>query len=102
MIVTARGGWDTNISNTTKSLQKLGIQCDAMFFRKPDDHAIGKFKTNVRQHLSNTLGFNILMCLGDNAWDYGEFGGVGVHMEAHPASNAITYQLVHQPHSVTS
>ena len=93
MIVTARGGWPSNIENTAQSLQKLGIRCDALFFRKPNDHAIEEFKTNVRRHLSNALDFNVLISVGDTYWDYGEWGGIGVHMEAHPASNAITYQL---------
>ena len=99
MIVTARGGWETNIENTKRSLQKLGIQCDAMFFRNPDDYAIETFKTNVRRYLSNTLDFNILMSIGDNSWDYGEYGGIGVHMDASPKSNAVTYQL-HSKHDV--
>ena len=93
MIVTARGGWESNINNTKESLQQLGIECDAMFFRKPDDHKIEEFKTNVRQYLSNAIDFNVLISIGDNEWDMGRWGGVGVHMYAHPSSNIITYQL---------
>jgi len=32
MIVTARGGWESNINNTKESLQQLGIECDAYVF----------------------------------------------------------------------
>jgi predicted secreted acid phosphatase len=93
MIVTARGGWDANVNNTKNSLQELGVECDAMFFRKPDDNKIAEFKTNVRQYLSEVTGFNVLMSIGDNEWDMGQWGGVGVYMYAHPISNLITYQL---------
>ena len=64
-----------------------------MFFRKPDDNKIAEFKTNVRQYLSEVTGFNVLMSIGDNEWDMGKWGGVGVYMYAHPISNLITYQL---------
>jgi predicted secreted acid phosphatase len=93
MIVTARGGWDENIKNTKQSLQNLGIECDAMFFRKPNDYEIAAFKTNVRQYLSEVINFNILISIGDNDWDIGKWGGTGVLMSAHSSSNAITYNI---------
>jgi len=93
MIVTARGGWESNINNTKSSLQALGIQCDALFFRNPADHDLTEFKTNVRRYLSEAIDFNVLISIGDNEWDMGAWGGTGVLMQAHPASNVITYKI---------
>ena len=37
------------------------------------------YKKEKRRELWNQ-NYNILMSLGDNVWDYGEFGGLGVHI----------------------
>jgi predicted secreted acid phosphatase len=93
MIVTARGGWETNIEKTKQSLRDLGLSCDSFFFRKPDDHEIAKFKTNVRRYMNQATNFNVLISIGDNPWDMGQWGGTGVLMTAHPASNIISYEI---------
>jgi len=92
-IVTARGGWPSNVKNTKDSLQALGVCCDALFFRNPDQHNLGNFKTNVRQHIVENIDYNILMSLGDNIWDMGKFGGTGVLMKTNQFTNVITYEI---------
>ena len=92
MIVTARRGCDLNINATKKQLETFGLNCDAFYFRHPEETDIETFKTNVRKHLSENLNYNILMSIGDNLWDMGEWGGVGIHMAAN--NNVITYQIV--------
>jgi len=93
IIVTARPGWEANITNTKNSLQELGIVCDAFFFRKPECTNLDDFKLSCRKHIDNVAQYNILLSIGDNPWDIGEYGGSGVLMKAHPSSNAITYTV---------
>lgn len=94
IIVTARPGWQENIEKTKESLQGLGIQCDALFFRKPDIEDLGSYKTNVREYITKNAKYNILISIGDNPWDYGKYGGTGVLMAAAPSSNVIKYQII--------
>lgn len=91
IIITARPGFKNNIDNTRNSLEKLSIVCDNFFFKNPDFKDVKIFKINARDYVTKNLNLNILMSIGDNEWDMGEFGGLGILMKADKEN--ITYNL---------
>jgi len=94
IIITARPGFESNINNTRNSLQKLAINCDRFFFKNPDFKDIKEFKINARNYVTDILKHNILMSIGDNSWDMGKYGGLGILMNANIDSNQfIDYKI---------
>lgn len=93
IIVTARPGFEQNITKTKEQLKQYGLNCDAFYFRAPRDNQITTFKTAVRKYLAEQLNYNVLLSIGDNPWDIGEYGGTGIHMAADALHNTITYQV---------
>ena len=91
IIITARPGYKNNIDNTRESLEKLSIVCDKFFFKNPEFKDIKFFKINARDYVTKNLNLNILMSIGDNEWDMGEYGGLGILMKADKEN--ITYNL---------
>ena len=92
IIVTARPGHENNVNKTKESLTKKSIICDRFFFLNPSFKNVRLFKTNAREYITKNLKLNILMSIGDNDWDMGEYGGLGVLMYA--ISDNITYKIV--------
>jgi predicted secreted acid phosphatase len=79
-IVTARPESKQNRLGTIKMLHDLGIMYEYLYMWNRnifEDHII--FKEKAREDI-NIQGYNIVMSLGDNWWDYGKFGGLGVHI----------------------
>lgn len=79
-IITARPENNLNRLGTEKMLKKLNINYTFLYMW---DHDIFDnntiFKEEARKEIFNN-GFNIIMSLGDNEWDYGDYGGLGVHI----------------------
>ena len=92
IIITARPGYKTNIDNTRISLEKLSIACDKFFFKNPEFKDVKMFKVNARDYVTKNLKLNILMSIGDNNWDMGQFGGLGILMKAD--KQKISYNLI--------
>jgi predicted secreted acid phosphatase len=93
IIVTARPAWDKNIELTKNALKKLGLNCDLFFFRKPDYENLNDFKLSTRAYISTYENYNVLMSIGDNVWDIGEYGGTGILMKTTPYTNKIEYSI---------
>lgn len=87
-IVTARPDFYENRLRTIEMLIDLNINYHHLFMMNLDqynNHIL--YKKHVRQFLTYN-NFNIIMCLGDNTWDYGEYG-IGVHI--HNNGEYITF-----------
>ena len=80
-IVTARPDNILNRRYTEKMLQKLGINYEYvyMFDSLIFDDDVPTYKEMSREDIF-IQGYNVLMSLGDNNWDYGVYGGLGVHI----------------------
>ena len=77
-IITARAGTEQNIAATAQQLTNLGIGgYNSIYFRKEHDMNMHSFKENSRRNVYNE-GYKVIMSLGDNIWDIGKYGGVGV------------------------
>ena len=79
-IITARPDYDYNRIKTGEMLDNLNIDYEYLYMF--DQHIFNnpvKFKLEARKdiYLHN---FNCIMSLGDNTWDYGDYGGIGVHI----------------------
>jgi predicted secreted acid phosphatase len=88
-IITARPESNTNRRGTIDMLVDLDI--DYVYLYMWDRSAIGshtEYKTAARKDIHDNR-YNIVMSLGDNEWDYGKYGGLGVHI--HNDGEYITY-----------
>jgi len=90
-IVTARAGTNENIIHTKKMLKNFGIECDSIFFRTADYDDLDESKLRAREYITKNMTYNILMSIGDNPWDMGQYGGVGVLMKYQ--NDKITYKV---------
>ena len=74
-IITARGGTSYVINITRRQLHSLGITgYKKVFFRHPMDLMVAKYKKNIRKDIPE----NIIMSIGDQPGDIGEYGGYGL------------------------
>ena len=74
-IITARSGTINNMNATIKQLRNLGINnYKRLYFRKPDDQRIAYSKKMARKHIPH----NIILSIGDQPGDIGEYGGIGI------------------------
>lgn len=78
-IITARPDYPHNRKETIKMLDDMGIQYVKLFMHKSNNENHIDFKRNARQQILLS-GYKVIMSLGDNYWDYGEYGGLGVHI----------------------
>tara|TARA_Y100001972_G_C7624077_1_gene313014 strand:- start:171 stop:659 length:489 start_codon:yes stop_codon:yes gene_type:complete len=79
-IITARPDNRVNRYGTSKMLRQIGIDYKYLYMWDQnlfDNHEI--FKESAREEIFDN-NYNIIMSLGDNYWDYGEYGGMGVHI----------------------
>ena len=76
-IITARPDNPTNRRGTDKMLQNLNINYVYLYMWDDYDHITYKelARKDIHEH-----DYNIIMSLGDNYWDYGKYGGLGVHI----------------------
>ena len=79
-IVTARPDYAHNRKKTAEMLYDIGINYTYLYmwdgdnFDNPTD-----FKTEARKDIYLNH-YDCVMSLGDNIWDYGDYGGIGVHI----------------------
>jgi predicted HAD superfamily phosphohydrolase YqeG len=74
-IITARAKTNEAVNFTLRQLSSLGITgFRSIAFRNPNDFNISKFKEDARKSIPQT----VIMSVGDQPWDIGKYGGVGV------------------------
>ena len=79
-IITARPDSPTNRLRTSKMLEDLDINYEYLYMWNLNIFETATiFKTMSRQDVE-IQGYKIIMSLGDNVWDYGDYGGLGVHI----------------------
>jgi predicted secreted acid phosphatase len=79
-IITARPDFPHNRSSTMKMLKTLDIDYTYLYMWDQkifNNHEV--FKRTARKEIFDN-NYNIIMSLGDNYWDYGDYGGLGVHI----------------------
>tara|TARA_Y100000389_G_scaffold69495_1_gene66109 strand:- start:2875 stop:3366 length:492 start_codon:yes stop_codon:yes gene_type:complete len=79
-IITARPESRTNRLGTIDMLKKLGINYKYLYMWNQNifrNHI--KYKEEARKEIFEN-DYNVVMSLGDNYWDYGNYGGLGVHI----------------------
>jgi predicted secreted acid phosphatase len=78
--ITSRPGIEEGIKYTIDQLDSIGItknQYESMYFIKPNKTDVFKFKLDARYSIFKR-GFNIILSIGDNLSDIGEYGGEGI------------------------
>tara|TARA_A100001015_G_C14759584_1_gene620843 strand:+ start:221 stop:688 length:468 start_codon:yes stop_codon:yes gene_type:complete len=78
-IITARPDYPHNRKETKKMLDKLGINYVKLYMHNQSENNHIDFKTKSRKNILDN-GYKVIMSLGDNYWDYGDYGGLGVHI----------------------
>ena len=74
-IITARARTYDAVLYTVNQLKSLGINGYKLIaFRKPDDWDIPTYKLNARKAIPQ----QVVMSVGDQDWDIGQYGGIGV------------------------
>jgi len=74
-IITARARTYEAVLYTVNQLKSLGIHGYKLIaFRQPDDWDIPTYKLNARKAIPQ----QVVMSVGDQDWDIGQYGGVGV------------------------
>jgi predicted secreted acid phosphatase len=77
-IVTARTNYDKTNELTKKQLKECGILNYSGLVFRPDAFVdVSTFKKGARKQIHDS-GFTILMSVGDNVCDIGDYGGLGV------------------------
>ena len=78
-IVTSRLGIPVNVTYTNSVLQSIGIYMLGGAYYRPE-YVFDQFyyKLKARENIEKNLGYNVVMSIGDNWWDIGEYGGQGV------------------------
>ena len=88
-IITARPESKVNRQGTVDMLRMLGIKYKYLYMLDMDlFNSTKKYKEEARKEIFDN-NYNILMSLGDNTWDYGDYGGLGVHI--HEDGKEIEY-----------
>ena len=74
-IITARASTPDAVQFTLRQLRSLGIGgFKSIAFRPPDYWDIPKFKMDARRSIPQ----RVVMSVGDQYWDVGQYGGIGV------------------------
>lgn len=74
--ITARVGMNIVKTITENELEELGIHYLRVFYRGGVFDDVAGYKRNIRKQLSSH--YNIIMSIGDQPWDMGEYAGQGV------------------------
>jgi predicted secreted acid phosphatase len=78
IIVTNRTGEPISVEYTKYQLKENKItDYYDIYFRNPDEMDLTKAKLNARKIITEK-GFDVVMSIGDQKWDIGEYGGVGI------------------------
>lgn len=77
-LITARPGYPSNVDFTFQQLAAVGVtDWSVAYFRSPDKRDVQKYKTNARKNVWDR-GYHIVMTVGDQEWDHGQYGGFAV------------------------
>ena len=79
VIITSRIGSPENIEATLQQLKFHGIQeVECIYFRNPFKFDCPfQFKEICRKSVYDTKGLTVIMSIGDQPWDIGNYGGIG-------------------------
>ena len=78
IIITARESFPLNWDITINQLKQVGINDYKMLFlRNKECTNLKQFKLDARKKVHD-MGYNVIMSIGDNDFDIGEYGGIGV------------------------
>lgn len=78
VIVTNRPGSQEGITYTQEQLKYHGLHNNsALYMRPPTKNDPWKFKYAARKNV-HERGMTVIMSVGDQPWDIGEYGGVGI------------------------
>ena len=77
VIVTARVDTNYNQSYTMNELRRNNIHPHSIFFRKSENYEPGYVKTETRRLINERIG-PVVMSIGDQPHDIGQYGGVGI------------------------
>jgi hypothetical protein len=78
VIITNRPGIPATIEYTKNQLRKHGIKdYKYIYFRPEHVNDPYGYKTESRR-LVHTLGYTVVMSIGDQPWDIGMYGGIGI------------------------
>lgn len=78
LIITSRAYFIPNLFWTMKQLKDCNISgYNALTLRPESELDQYKYKRNARKKFVEE-GYNIIMSVGDNFWDVGEFGGISI------------------------
>jgi len=84
IIITNRGGVDNVVEITLELLKSCNITDFASIYFRPVYHQEMnnpyKYKRAARQHATEQDNYNIVMSVGDQPWDVGEYGGIPVKL----------------------
>jgi hypothetical protein len=79
-LITARSGEQRNVEATFKQLENVGVRgWRVSYFRSPSQTNVARFKLKARKNLWER-GYYVIMTLGDQDWDHGEYGGFSVYI----------------------
>jgi len=78
-IITARPDFEQNLQHTLDDLKSIGIVNNYKFLmlRPSNEIDIKLFKIKARKQILDK-GYTSLMSIGDNYWDMGQYGGIGI------------------------
>lgn len=89
-IITARAGTPYGIRYTMQQLQQHGIVgYKKLFFRPPLNMNVPLYKKNARKSIPET----VVMSVGDQPWDIGEYGGIGLIVKVAPQNQSYPARL---------
>lgn len=75
-VVTARPAYQYNIEKTIEMLQNIGLIATEYYFCRPGkNQAVCK---NICRKNILDKGYTTILSIGDNIWDIGNYGGMGV------------------------
>jgi hypothetical protein len=77
IIITARLYNPYVVNYTYNQLASFGINNPTVFFCPEGMSDYGRYKLMTRKSIADR-GFNIIMSIGDQPWDIGEYGGYGI------------------------
>lgn len=77
ILITARQGNNEVIKWTQQQLNTLGITgYRSIYFLQPGNTNLWRFKKIARKNV-HKHGYKVIMTIGDEEWDHGEYGGIG-------------------------
>lgn len=77
VIITAREGRPEVVNWTTSQLKNVGIvDYKLLYFLHPGRKDPWRYKLMSRKNVSDR-GYSVIMTVGDEQWDHGDYGGVG-------------------------